>query len=216
MIAASHFARAAALLTPLTSSFRTLYASPLESPDSERTRTHLIVREALLQCSALCICLLLMRTHFIPFRTFTLHAYPSNTPSHSPQRTHQSLRTLRGLRAVHTSKLFLSTTPKRPCFLPPPLRLRTPPRPVFGAQVRLRQPAEQNELSRSGYGDQDRRRPDSPGANHTLVSQGWTAMEYPAHARALARHCQRLVEGAVPSHHSRDTKWMRPFVNPSL
>ena len=42
----------------------------------------------------------------------------------------------------------------------------------------------------------------------------WSA--HPAHARALARHCQRLVEGAAPSRHPRDTVRMRPFVNPSV
>ena len=90
MVAASYFARAAAWLTPLTLSFRTLSATPLESPDPERARTYLTVREACLQCSPFCTCLPLTRTLPVPFRTFTLHAYPSNTPSHSPQRTHQS------------------------------------------------------------------------------------------------------------------------------
>ena len=41
-------------------------------------------------------------------------------------------------------------------------------------------------------------------------------IENTARARALARHCQRLAEGVVPSHHSRDTDRMRPFVNPSV
>ena len=170
--------RAAALLTPLTSSFRTLSVAPLESSDPERARTYLIVREALLQSSPLCTCLPLMRTLSVPFRTFTLHAYPSNTPSHSPQRMRQSPCTIaHGLRAMHTSHLLLSTTLKRPCSLPPPLR---PPRlraTMLGARVRSHQPAEQNMLSPSGYGEQDRRRPDNPCVNHTLVSQRWTAVE---------------------------------------
>ena len=76
MVAASYFARAAAWLTPLTLSFRTLSATPLESPDPERARTYLIVREARLQCSPFCTCLLLTRTHSVTFRTFMLHTYP--------------------------------------------------------------------------------------------------------------------------------------------
>ena len=126
MVAASYFARAAAWLTPLTLSFRTLSATPLESPDPERARTYLIVREARLQCSPFCTCLPLTRTLSVTHRTFMLHAYPSNAPSHSPQRTRQSpCTTAHGLRAMHTSHLLLSTTLKRPCPLPPPLR---PPR----------------------------------------------------------------------------------------
>ena len=170
--------RAAAWLTPLTSSFRTLPVAPLESSDPERARTYLIAREALLQSSPLCTRLPLTRTLSVPFCTFTLHAYPSNTPSHSPQRMRQSPFTIaHGLRAMHTSHLLLSTTLKRPCSLPPPLR---PPRlrtTILGARVRSHQPAEQNMLSPSGYGEQDRRRPDNPCVNHTLVSQRWTAVE---------------------------------------
>ena len=63
MVAASYFARAAAWLTPLTLSFRTLSATPLESPDPERARTYLIVREARLQYS------------------HSAHAYPSRALS---------------------------------------------------------------------------------------------------------------------------------------
>ena len=74
--------------------------------------------------------LYLTRTLSVPFFTFTPHAYPSNTHSHSPQRTHQSPCTnAHGLRAMHTSNLLLSTTLKRKCSLPPPLRppcLRAP------------------------------------------------------------------------------------------
>jgi hypothetical protein len=125
MVAASYFARAAAWLTPLTLSFRTLSATPLESPDPERARTYLTVREACLQCSPVCTRLPLMRTLSVTFRTFRLHAYPSNAPSHSPHRTRQSPCTIaHGLRAMHTSHLLLSTTLKRPCSLPPPSALR--------------------------------------------------------------------------------------------
>jgi hypothetical protein len=102
------------LAKPLTSFFQILYALPLESPDSERARTHLIVREPLLRFSPFCTCLPLTRTLSVPLRTFTLHAYPSNTPSHAPQRAHQSPRTnARGLRAVLTSYLLLYTTLKQ-------------------------------------------------------------------------------------------------------
>ena len=67
-----------------------------------------------------------------------------------------------------TSHLLLSTTLKRPCSLPPPLRFRTLPRPMVCARVRSHQPAEQSGLLRSGYGEHERRGSDSLFANHTL------------------------------------------------
>ena len=60
-----------------------------------------------------------------------------------------------------TSHLPFSTAPKRPCSLTPPKRFRTLPRPMVCARVRSHQPAEQNGLSRSGYGEQERRGPGS-------------------------------------------------------
>ena len=73
-----------------------------------------------------------------------------------------------------SSSLHCTQTDMFPAPSAPP---SMPPRTMFGARFRSRQPAEQNKLSRSGYGEQDRRRPDSPCVNHTSLSQGWTAVE---------------------------------------
>ena len=106
-----------------------------------------------------------------------LHAHPSNTHSHSPQRTHQSHCTnAHGLRAMHTSHLLLSTTLKRPCSLPPPLR---PPRlsapcPAHGSdhvsqqnRTCYRRAAMESKIGAN--------RISNPCVNHNLVSQGWNS-----------------------------------------
>ena len=67
-----------------------------------------------------------------------------------------------------TSHRLLPTTPKQQFPLPLPLRFRTLPRSMVCARVRSHQPAEQNGLSRSGYGEQRRCGPGSPFASHTL------------------------------------------------
>ena len=222
MVAASYFARAAAWLTPLTLSFRTLSATPLESPDPERARTYLTVREACLQCSPVCTRLPLMRTLSVTFRTFRLHAYPSNAPSHSPHRTRQSPCTIaHGLRAMHTSHLLLSTTLKRPCSLPPPLR---PPR--------LREPCSAHG---SGHVSQQNRtcyrrvameskkgadRTSNPCVNHTLVSQGWTAVECTPRTSASADPPLTATRGgsgpitSLPRYRQEAT--LRPFVTRTM
>ena len=149
MVAASYFARAAAWLTPLTLSFRTLSATPLESPDPERARTYLIVREALLQCSPFCTCLPLTRTLSVLFRTFTLHAYPSKhaftfASAHVPESLHNCARSSREAHLA-SSSLHYTQTDMFPAPSAPP---SAPPRTMFSARVRSRQPVQNRKCYR--------------------------------------------------------------------
>ena len=122
----------------------------------------------------------LTRTLSVPFRTFTLHASRlpfkhafTFTSAHTPESLHKCARTSCDAH-LESSSLHYAQTDMFPAPSAPP---SMPPRTMFGARVRSRQPAEHNKLSRSGYGEQDRRRPESPCVNHTLLSQGWTAVE---------------------------------------
>ena len=174
MVAASYFARAAALLNPLTLSLRTLSASPLEIPDPERACTHLMVRGALLQCSPFCTCSTLnsfrtisyLHASRLPFKhTFTF------TSAHTPESPQNCALPSRGAHLT-SSSLHYTQTAVLPAPSAPPSHAPAP---------HVRRTGQVTSASRT-----DRRRPENPCVNHTLVSQGMTAVECTPHARASA------------------------------
>jgi hypothetical protein len=87
----------------------------------------------------------------LPFkRAFTFAS------AHAPESLHNCARSSRDAHLA-SSSLHCTQTAMFPAPSAPP---SAPPRAMFGARVRSRQPAEQNMLSPSGHGEQDRRRPD--------------------------------------------------------
>ena len=168
MVAASHFARAAAWLTQLTSSFRTLPVAPFESSDP---RAHPRTSHSARSAPAVFTILHRPTPHAHSLRT-TSYLHASRLPfkhaftfasAHAPESLHNCARPSRDAHLA-SSSLHYTQTAMFPAPCAPP---SAPQRAMFGARVRSRQPAEQNRLSRGGYGVHDRRQPDSPCVNHT-------------------------------------------------
>ena len=151
-----------------------------------------------------------LRASRLPFK----HAF-TFTSAHTPESLHKCARTSRNAHLA-SSSLHYAQTGMFPAPSAPP---SMPPRTMFGARVRSRQPAEQNKLSRSGYGEQDRRRPDSPCVNHTFLSQGWTAVERTPRTSARAGPPLSAARGgsgpitSLPRY--RQDVTLRPFVGMS-